>query len=470
MLGEWFDATSSLMAFCKKSQADKRDVLIFQHTLVRLVSLLNATVLMELAAGSGLDKPETRAFELELIDAEGIDRESLMTINQTHDKVELIFQWIQQLIVESQCHQIFSVAPPVLSRSFQELATGMVRFHEAVKIAKIPFPFPYMQIMEVLLLFHWLITPFLTCMWVRSTFWAGVVTFMQIFFFWSLNAIACELENPFGEDVNDLPIQEMQLTMNRRLLLLLRPSTHRTARLSPQVCFDEDLGSHDKPRLGGRIAYSKTGILSPDPLSETEDISVSKRISLGALHLALEDQSGVTLEILEDADASGEETFARLDRRRGTEPVFKIREVVKPPPVFLSETQEATRGCNFEEKVLSRADDMEQSLQDMVALCREMRDHMAVRAILPGSAAEVWTMPLEKAILSESAAGEGMVLPPRPHSPCPVPEPGGAASSPRAAQQLGDVLSGAEHVWAPHMPQQRHPHYCDAACRDSGIT
>mmetsp|Transcript_49206 Transcript_49206/g.158369 ORF Transcript_49206/g.158369 Transcript_49206/m.158369 type:complete len:390 (+) Transcript_49206:141-1310(+) len=266
MQGELFNATSSLVAFCKLSKADKKDTFVFQHTLVRLISLLNAVVLMDLShsesGNHGSGSTSVRAFELELIDAEGIDRQSLLMINEVTEKAELIFHWIMQLVVESDDRKIFSVAPPILSRAFQELATGMLRYHEARKIARVPMPFPYVQCLELLLLFHLITTPFLTCMWVKSAVWAAVVSFMQVFFLWSLNSIATELENPFGEDVNDLPARDLQLEMNKRLLMLLRPQTNRTARLSSIASFEEQEDEH-RPGcmiLGKSINLGNDGI------------------------------------------------------------------------------------------------------------------------------------------------------------------------------------------------------------------
>merc|ERR1719210_2655398 len=43
--GEWFNATSCLMAFCNTSPEKRKDVRQFQHHLVRLISLLYASAL-----------------------------------------------------------------------------------------------------------------------------------------------------------------------------------------------------------------------------------------------------------------------------------------------------------------------------------------------------------------------------------------------------------------------------------------
>merc|ERR1719375_620630 len=88
---------------------------------------------------------EVQAFNMELIDAGALSNESLRVIRDSDAKAELIFQWIQQVVVENIKTGILSIPPPILSRSFQEIANGMVHFHEAMKISNVPFPFPYAQ-------------------------------------------------------------------------------------------------------------------------------------------------------------------------------------------------------------------------------------------------------------------------------------------------------------------------------------
>lgn len=244
MRAEWFDAASSLVAFCKAANADEDRVLVFQHTLVRLFSMLHSAAIEEIQGTSDC----TNGEGLELIDAKGIDPVSLCAIRDSDCKVGLVFQWIQQLIVENIATGVLTIAPPILSRSFQEFATGMVNFHDAVKITIVPFPFPYAQTTEALLLLHWVISPLVICMWVDEWVWAGIFCFIQVFILWSLNAIATEIEDPFGEDQNDLDGAEMQQEFNQHLLLLLQPTTKRTPHLSANAVLShevlEDPGNH----------------------------------------------------------------------------------------------------------------------------------------------------------------------------------------------------------------------------------
>mmetsp|Transcript_8463 Transcript_8463/g.19880 ORF Transcript_8463/g.19880 Transcript_8463/m.19880 type:complete len:330 (+) Transcript_8463:636-1625(+) len=132
---------------------------------------------------------------------------------------------------------VLSVPPPILSRAYQELANGMVAFHECVKISDTPFPFPYAQNCEFLLCLHWFMIPFVVSQWVTQPFWAFVFVFMQVFVLWSLNYIAVEIENPFGTSDNDIDGVHLQEEMNRMLLLLLDPRTLRTPKLSETAIF-----------------------------------------------------------------------------------------------------------------------------------------------------------------------------------------------------------------------------------------
>jgi len=160
----------------------------------------------------------------------GIDGANLRAVKNAEAKVELVYQWMQQSIVENIGTGVMAIPPPLLSRVFNEGANGMVQFHEALKISNIPFPFPYAQTCDILLLLHSLITPFLVSQWVSSPLWASIFSFIQVFVFWSLRYIALEIENPFGQDANDINASEMQTEFNVQLRMLISPEADQTPR------------------------------------------------------------------------------------------------------------------------------------------------------------------------------------------------------------------------------------------------
>eukprot|EP00929_Paragymnodinium_shiwhaense_P036038 TRINITY_DN19363_c0_g1_i1.p1 TRINITY_DN19363_c0_g1~~TRINITY_DN19363_c0_g1_i1.p1 ORF type:complete len:627 (+),score=121.55 TRINITY_DN19363_c0_g1_i1:129-2009(+) len=215
--GEWFNAASCLFAFCNSEPGQADQVRVFKHQLVRLVSLLYASAIQQVA------DMDTKQFEL--IDISGFSRESIefLQSDDCHDNCEVVLQWIQRLIVTADEKKIVKIAPPILSRVYNQLGNGIVELNNARKISEFPIPFPLAQMITVMLLFHWLITPLICATTVGSSHWAGFLCFVVTFSYWSINYIATELEMPFGDDLNDLPLHDMQSDLNASLTTLLQP-------------------------------------------------------------------------------------------------------------------------------------------------------------------------------------------------------------------------------------------------------
>merc|ERR1712187_6764 len=68
-----------------------------------------------------------------------------------------------------------------------------------------------------------------------SPLWAGILSFMGIFTLWSINYVAHEIERPYGDGHNDLPLVEMQLNFNVSLMSLLE----KEAMQPPMFSLDE---------------------------------------------------------------------------------------------------------------------------------------------------------------------------------------------------------------------------------------
>mmetsp|Transcript_62997 Transcript_62997/g.142384 ORF Transcript_62997/g.142384 Transcript_62997/m.142384 type:complete len:363 (+) Transcript_62997:101-1189(+) len=229
MRAQWYDGASALVAFCRHSQADEECVRRFKHLIVRLFSMLHAAALAEVEDKTSKD---TQGLRLNLIDPDGIDAKTLCSLQPLECKVGMIFQWIQVVIVDNIKTGVLNIPPPILSRVFQQVGNGMVALHDAIKISTVPFPFPYAQTCDLLLVMHWMTTPVIIQSWTSSLGWAGIFSFIMVFTYWSLNSIAVELENPFGADANDLDFSEMQTDLNRHLLILLTPSAGQPPALS----------------------------------------------------------------------------------------------------------------------------------------------------------------------------------------------------------------------------------------------
>lgn len=232
--GQWVGAFSSILAFTSTSTVDQQAIEDFRHKLVRLFSLLHASALRYAATLS------EDLEEFEIIGVLGLDDNTINFIHDTGEdtKIYVTIQWIQQLILANLNTGILPVPAPIISRVFQDLSTGIVTLNNARKISDTPFPFPYVQIMSLMLLMHMAITPFVVVTWCTEWYWSAILTFVPVFAFWSINYIAAEIEQPFGGDCNDINVADLQTTMNRSLVAMLHPQVSNTPELKMTAEFD----------------------------------------------------------------------------------------------------------------------------------------------------------------------------------------------------------------------------------------
>jgi len=237
IIADFFDVASSLVAFTRGSKVEPSVKLEFHHMVVRLISLLHALICADLESEGEISGQES-AFSYELIDIEGLDAESLETLQKADRKVELVFQWLQALIKDAQYNGILAAPPPIVTRAFQELNSGMVGFHQALTISEVSFPFPYVAANTMVLIVHWVLTPLVVVAWSHTIFNCAALAFVQVFMVWTLHAIALELERPFGKDDNDLPMEAHHRELNARLILLLDETRSQVPRLASTAALD----------------------------------------------------------------------------------------------------------------------------------------------------------------------------------------------------------------------------------------
>jgi len=252
MKGEWFDTVSNCVTFSIAARKGNNEAVErFRHTIVRLMSLCHASALEEI---SGMDT------ELPTIDVHGLSLETLRHLKECveihgFNKVEVLLHLIQSLITQAHEDAILKVPPPILSRVYQTCSRGYVNLLNTKKITDTKFPFPVVQLIIFLLLINTVLTPLVFSALLTGQSSAILLTFMVLFGAYSLNFISIELENPFGDDDNDLPLFHFQSEMNSCLLMLLHWNTDIIAETSPQCIFDfEELCKTvyipDKPARG----------------------------------------------------------------------------------------------------------------------------------------------------------------------------------------------------------------------------
>jgi len=225
MRGEWFDSVSCCVTFSNAAKKEKRkEVLQFRHTLVRLMSLCHGNALAEIA------DVDNETESTSTIDSFGLDNRTLHHLKvcknvHKFNSVEVLLHMIQSLITNALHEGVVAIPPPILSRVYQTLSRGFVNLLNAKKIADTRFPFPYAQLITFLLIVHLIMTPLIMASIFSNKAFAMAFTFVPLFAMYSINFIGVQLENPFGDDENDLPLDHFQSEMNSCLLMLLQENS-----------------------------------------------------------------------------------------------------------------------------------------------------------------------------------------------------------------------------------------------------
>jgi len=92
--------------------------------------------------------------------------------------------------------------------SMNKNLNGLIEgFNGVDKVHNVPVPFPYAQMILIFLCVYVFLSPFL---FVQYFGWACIVPSLVLTLaFFGINEVALEIEDPFGEDENDLPLDPM---------------------------------------------------------------------------------------------------------------------------------------------------------------------------------------------------------------------------------------------------------------------
>jgi len=165
-----------------------------------------------------------------------------------HLRGELVMNELEELIPESKYRKLQNMNNPPLEIAFwigdylqqqynqnclnsyqltamQELLNNLVdNLGSCERILKTPIPLAYAIHLKQLLLLYSCLLPFQL---VESLgWWTGLIVALISFTLFGIEAIGLEIENPFGYDANDLPLDAICDTMKRNIddLISLSPS------------------------------------------------------------------------------------------------------------------------------------------------------------------------------------------------------------------------------------------------------
>jgi len=120
---------------------------------------------------------------------------------------------------------VLSVPAPILSRVFNELANGMIAYHDCLKIQATNVPIPYKQMTKILMGAHWFITPVVMCQWTDWETWTFIFTLVQSMIFWCLYITVNQIEYPFQAGEISYSVIVLHQEFNGNLTEIARTKT-----------------------------------------------------------------------------------------------------------------------------------------------------------------------------------------------------------------------------------------------------
>ncbi|KAL7554404.1 hypothetical protein ACHAWF_017871 [Thalassiosira exigua] len=196
-------------------------------------------------------------------------------------KAQLALAWLKEFIVREHLEgSLGEVHSAIISRLVQFLSDGILHYHQARKIMYIPFPFPHAQVTTFFAIAMVLAVPFVLDSYTNDPWAGGVITFMAVTCLVGLHEVARELENPFRNVPNEIPLCTLQAMYNEALLTMF-------SGYNPDSFWDAELyqGAMEAAAMGkiygkggGTTAAATTtttsdfvdeeGILAMEPLAE----------------------------------------------------------------------------------------------------------------------------------------------------------------------------------------------------------
>jgi hypothetical protein len=136
-------------------------------------------------------------------------------------KTQLCFGWLSEFITREHLNGMLGeVGPPIISRTIQFMGDGMFHYNQARKIMFIPFPFPHAQLSAAFVIVMIPLIPLLMDQYIENIYLGMVMTFLAQMVLSGINEVATELENPFRNVPNELPVVYWQAEFNEALLTM----------------------------------------------------------------------------------------------------------------------------------------------------------------------------------------------------------------------------------------------------------
>ncbi|KAL9183284.1 hypothetical protein ACHAXT_005071 [Thalassiosira profunda] len=138
-----------------------------------------------------------------------------------HAKAQLALDWLQAFIIREHVEgSMGEVHSALVSRLTQFLSDGMLGYNHARQIMFIPFPFPHAQLSAFFTMTMVVAIPFLMDQYTNILWIGSIITFLTVTCLVGLHEVAREMENPFRNVPNEIPLCTLQAMYNEALVTM----------------------------------------------------------------------------------------------------------------------------------------------------------------------------------------------------------------------------------------------------------
>lgn len=185
-------------------------------------------------------------------------------------KVQLAWHWLSEFIIrESKAGSGGPCGDAIMSRIMQFVGSGMARYNSARKILLIPFPYVHAQLSVFFILCIIPAIPYLMIQYTKEAWVGGILSFLAVTCIVGIHEVARELESPFRNVPNEIPLVTLQAQMNEGLYI-----TH--SGFHPDHYFDTSPPSKISSTAPNKSLRSSVGSASIVSNTILEDIEKEK--------------------------------------------------------------------------------------------------------------------------------------------------------------------------------------------------
>jgi len=201
-------------------EVDSSKIGLQSSTYYRIMTILESIILEECDTRPGIRQSQHAARPIPILG--GISQNELLFLSRSKGssaKVQLAWSWFTEFMTREDLAGSFGgIGSPIISNIHASLSEGMVHYNHCRKIMFMPFPFPHAQISAAFIIAIMVIVPILSQEYVNSTILGGVITFLSVTCLAGLHEVARELENPFDNVPNEIPLTVLQAMFNDALI------------------------------------------------------------------------------------------------------------------------------------------------------------------------------------------------------------------------------------------------------------